>query len=215
MLYHGLRNRWVGAREIVRLVLFLKRRGILLKAIASAVLGPEEPDFSDVITTFGEDKWQDMLTQCFNEDPNFLTEVGVEVRRLPRNERAIIAIPKKIEVGAQVSIEERQEATLGLFREARELRAARARFAEPGVTHVIYGHTHEAVDGGLEGRLFNPGTWLPRLNLSSPVVKAKIQANGLTLDMLQDPTLYVADRKVVHIVPDPPRAAKVQLIPVS
>jgi UDP-2,3-diacylglucosamine pyrophosphatase LpxH len=212
VLYHGLRNRWVRAREVVRLVLFLKRRGIPLSAITSAVLGPEEPGFTDVLAAFQEDEWQDAVVQRSNQDPDFLAEVDAEVKRLPENERAIVATPRKVEVGAGAGVVEEQGATLGIFREDRELRAARARFAEPGVTHAVYGHTHAVVDGALEGRLFNPGTWLPRLDLSSPVVTAKIKAHGLTLDMLQDPALYIADRRAVHIIPDPPRTAKVRLI---
>jgi UDP-2,3-diacylglucosamine pyrophosphatase LpxH len=212
VLYHGLRNRWVGAREVVRLVLFLKRRGIPLTAITSAVLGPEEPGFSDVLAAFQEDEWQDAITQRFNEDPDFLAQVETEVKRLPENEQAIVATPRRVEVGAGAGIAEEQGATLGIFREDRELRAARARLAEPSVTHAVYGHTHEVVDGALEGRLFNPGTWLPHLDLSSPVVTAKIKTHGLTLDMLQHPALYVADRQVVHIVPDPPRTVKVRLM---
>jgi len=212
VLYRGLRNRWVRAREVVRLVLFLKRRGIPLTALTSAVLAPKEAGFSDVLTAFQEDEWEDAITQRFNEDPDFVAQVETEVKRLPENEQAIVAIPKKVEVGAGAGIAAEPGTTLGIFREDRELRAARARFAEPGVTHTVYGHTHVVVDGELEGRLFNPGTWLPHLDLSSPAVKAKIQAHGLTLDMLQDPALYVADRQVVHIIPDPPRTAKVQLV---
>jgi len=136
------------------------------------------------------------------------------VTQLRENEQAILAIPERVEVGTASGITAEAGVTLGIFREDRELRAARARFMEPGVTHAVYGHTHVAVDGALEGRLFNAGTWLPHLNLASPAVRAKIQAHGLTLDMLRDPALYVADRQVVHITPDPPRTAKVRLISV-
>jgi UDP-2,3-diacylglucosamine pyrophosphatase LpxH len=214
VLYHGLRNRWVRASEVVRLVLFLKRRGVPLSAITSAVLGPEEPHFSDVVAAFREGEWQEAITERLNQDAEFLTELEAALQTLPEHERAIVATPKQVEVGATVS-PGAAGATLGLFREDRELRAARQRFAEPEVTHVVYGHTHEVVDGALGGRLFNPGTWLPSLDLSSPVVQAKIQAHGLTLDMLNEPTLYVADRRAVHIIPDPPRTAKVQLMTVA
>jgi len=212
--YYGLKNRWFGGRELLRLALFLKRGGIPFGGLSSAILAGQEPRFSDVATAFEEEEWRQAILERARQDHAFRAEVEAELKQLPRNEQAIIATIKKVEIGTRVEGGTGAGATLGLFREDRELRAARARFAEDGVTHAVYGHTHVVVDGELGGRLFNPGTWLPSLDLSSPVLKAKIQAHGLTLDMLKDPALYVADRRVVRIIPDPPRTATVQLMSV-
>jgi hypothetical protein len=84
--------------------------------------------------------------------------------------------------------------------------------SKPGITHVVFGHTHEVLDKELKGCLFNSGTWLPCLDFSRPDVKAKIKAQGLTLDMLKEPKLYVRSRTVVRIVPDPAGRSRVELM---
>jgi UDP-2,3-diacylglucosamine pyrophosphatase LpxH len=211
VLHQGLRQGWVGAREVVRLVVFLKRRGIPWRAIGSAVLADEKPLFSDVATAFDDQGWRQAVSERVRKDPDFRTAIDAELASLPEREQAIVAAPRRIELEAS-SFEEGGGATLGLFREDREVRAAEKRLAEPDVTHAVYGHTHAVVDGALGGHLFNPGTWLPRLDLGSPAVRAKIRAGGLTLAMLSDPSLYVAERWVAHIVPDPPRMSRVELV---
>ena len=79
---------------------------------------------------------------------------------------------------------------------------AKSRKAD-GATHVVFGHTHHAVDGNHEGAplpyLFNPGSWIPHLNLRDPVVVADIKANGLTLDLIKDPSRYKLEPYAVRI----------------
>ena len=77
----------------------------------------------------------------------------------------------------------------------------------------MFGHTHDIVDGELDGRLFNYGTWLPSLNLADAHVRAKIAASGLTQDMLKDRSLYTVVRRAVRIDADPSGyAAHVRLV---
>ncbi len=104
------------------------------------------------------------------------------------------------------------DATLGLFRDRREERAARERMNASGITGVVFGHTHEKVDGALDGCLYNYGTWLPSLDLGSPHVKAKVDAHGLTLDILKDSTMYRAERTVVRLTPEPPHRTRIELV---
>jgi hypothetical protein len=103
--------------------------------------------------------------------------------------------------------------TLGVFRDDREHRAAKDRMSEAGVTHVVFGHTHDVVDGELHGTLFNPGTWIPSLDVRSESVQAKVRAaGGLSLELLNDHSSWVTDRRAVEIRPDPPHAAQVRLL---
>ena len=93
----------------------------------------------------------------------------------------------------------------------------RTRIARSRPDVVVFGHTHEIVDGGLlegdlKGQLFNPGTWLPSLDLSLAYVREKIREDGLSLDMLKDPTLYTKARRAVRIDANPGERASVSVV---
>jgi UDP-2,3-diacylglucosamine pyrophosphatase LpxH len=213
LFYHGIKKGWVGAREVVRFVMFLKRAGVPLRGIASAVLAPDEVGLPEVVASMAEDPWIELLDQREAIDPGFADDVARVIADLPPEQRALIGKNEPVALGmSDPSLVEPRAATLGVFREDRELRAARQWLEQDGVTHVIFGHTHHMVDGALDGRLFNTGTWLPYLDLHNPDIKARIKAHGITLDMLADASLYRTDPWVAHIVPEPPGHSRVQLI---
>jgi UDP-2,3-diacylglucosamine pyrophosphatase LpxH len=209
--FQGLRKGWIGGREIVRLVLFLKRRGVPWSGLSSALLGDEDT-VNKVIDGIDDREWQTMLEERRREDPAFQAEIIGAAAELSPDERAILAGPP-IRLGIAGELPGQPSATLGVFRDSREHRAARERLAQPGVTHVVFGHTHDIVDGELQGTLFNPGTWIPALDVSSDAVKAKVKAaGGLSLELLNDHTNWVTNRCAVEIRPDPSHAAQLQLV---
>ncbi len=219
VVWHGLRKGWIGGRELVRLFLFLKRRGIPWAGLASSLLDEPPPlTPAAAAAAFDDPAWREAVLDRAREDPAaFEAELDAAVAELEPDERRLAADPSTVELegpgAALAGAPVMGDATLGLFREERELRAARDRLAAPGITHVVFGHTHDIVDGELGGRLFNYGTWLPSLNLKDPHVRAKIQREGLTLEMLGDKRLYAVDRRAVRIDADPSGfAAKVRLV---
>ena len=153
-------------------------------------------------------------------DHELVDELNRAIAELEPQEQRLATLREPIEVvdphvaggGAGGGGGAKPGATLGLFREERELRAARDRLARPGITHVVFGHTHAIVDGELGGRLYNYGTWLPSLDLGAAHVQAKIAADGISLDVLRDPRLYTVDRRLVRIDADPSFEAKVRLV---
>jgi UDP-2,3-diacylglucosamine pyrophosphatase LpxH len=214
--WQGLKHRWVGAKEFVHFMGFLKRRGIPWSAITSAVLAEPEVKIQSLVGALDDPQWRKVL-QTRAADADFMVEFTAAVAALPSEEKKILAWPDKVKVSEtdfdNLDKEEVPPAeTLGIFRENRELRAARDRRAKSGVTHVVFGHTHEVVNGALDGRLFNTGTWIARLNLGSPDVRKKVRQQGLTLQLLSDPSLYVTDRLAVHIVPQSGHQAQVKMI---
>jgi UDP-2,3-diacylglucosamine pyrophosphatase LpxH len=218
-LYYGLKMGWVGGEEFCRLGLFLKARGLPWGAIGAAVLDETSGPVSaaSLVMDLDDTGWQEMLSERLS-DSDFKQQFDAAVSALPAGEKELLAQSRNIAVADTESEDltsDESAATLGIFRAPRETRAAKDRLGKPGVTHVVFGHSHVVVNGGVEGRLFNPGTWIPRLNLDSPEVSLKIKRQGgLTLDMLDDQKLYVCDRIAVHAIADPKNQAKVRMVEV-
>ena len=80
--------------------------------------------------------------------------------------------------------------TLGLFRSPRELRSAKRLRAQEGVSAVIFGHTHQEVDGNAADAevpgYFNTGTWTPRFDLRKPENRKLLASGSLPLEVLGD-----------------------------
>lgn len=221
VVYHGLKNRWVGGRELLRLLVFLKRRGILAEALVSSVLsGLDAVDAPLVAASFAEQEWQQAIVERAHADPGFVAELKLAALELEGTEHRIVVRRNTVKLETDPRLDAESGGapnTLGLFREDREQRAARERLGRDGVTAVVFGHTHRLVDGNalqgtLKGRLFNPGTWLPHLDLTSAHVKQKIKQHGLTKEMLKDESLYRTERWAVRIDADPRYAARVRMV---
>jgi UDP-2,3-diacylglucosamine pyrophosphatase LpxH len=214
VMFHGLKNQWIGAKDVVSLVVFLKRRGVSWKGIASSLLGDEQVTLPTLVASLESEEWQSALVARAQSDPAFEAELAQAVRALPPQDRAALADPSapartelpNPDLGAQGGTQ-----VMGIFRDGRERRAAKEWLAMGTVTHVVYGHTHVLVDGDLDGRLYNPGTWLPHLDLAQSGVREKIQRYGLTLEMLRDESLYTAERWAVRIVPEKGLSSRVSL----
>jgi UDP-2,3-diacylglucosamine pyrophosphatase LpxH len=215
VMFHGLRAGWIGGRELVRLVVFLKRRGVPWRGLVSSILDDvAQPVVQDVLVGIAEDAWRGAVIQRVTDDPEFVTEVEHALAELPAEDRELVAStePGAIQLDEPDLAPEQGSAVLGLFRDAREDRAARSRLKMDGITAVVYGHTHVIVDGGVQGCLYNPGTWIPHLDLQNPAVREKIKQHGLSLDMLNDKRLYVTERRSVHLVPDGNHRTKTKLL---
>jgi hypothetical protein len=188
VLYHGIKSGWIGGKELVHLLVFLKflkRRWLPFRAIFDAVLADSanrQMEPQHIVAVLGEEKWRGVVAERMNRDPAFVRQIQQAIEGLSREERALVAENETIEMELEDPDLPTEEpaATLGLFRASREIRAARERLGERGITHVVFGHTHEVVNGALDGSLFNPGTWLSHLNLREAYVKEKIRRQGLT-----------------------------------
>jgi UDP-2,3-diacylglucosamine pyrophosphatase LpxH len=208
LAYHAIKNGWVPAGALLNLVLFLKRRGIAWRGLASSVL--DDPNISpfSLVGVFEEDSWRLLASEIVHSHSE---EVSDLIAALDRDQRAVLQLPKTISLEADVELESEGAATLGLFRDNREVRGARDRLSQPGVTSVVFGHTHEVIDGGLHGTHFNPGCWIPHLNLRDEDVRAKVQRSGVTRELLSDASLYRINPWAVVIRPGHQRS-RVELI---
>jgi UDP-2,3-diacylglucosamine pyrophosphatase LpxH len=207
VVWHGVRKGWIGGGTLWRMLVFLKRRGLPWAGIVSSTLGaPAEINPVQLANAFDDPQWRAVLLDRIH-DPGFVAELDAGLAALSPSERAIATSAEAVPMAPPVA----GGATLGLFRDDRELRGAQTRLAQPGITHVVFGHTHEIVDGALTGQLYNYGTWIPSLNLGDAAVKARVDKDGLTLDVLNDRTLYTSERRVVRIVVGDHDLAEVEL----
>jgi UDP-2,3-diacylglucosamine pyrophosphatase LpxH len=222
ILWHGLKNRWIGGRELIRFLAFLKGRGVPWGLVSAVLAGDDamtdEQAAQLAVASFAESEWQEVLLERV-QDPAFREEVREAARELDRAERDRIVRSDAVEVGAPDLVKPEKATVLGLVRDDRERRAARDRLGRDGVTAVVFGHTHGLVDGEqLEGRmkrrLYNPGTWLPKLDLKSEHVRQKIKRLGLTKDMLRDHGMYATERTAVRIDENAGHEARVAIVAV-
>jgi UDP-2,3-diacylglucosamine pyrophosphatase LpxH len=219
VVWAGLKKGWLGARTIVRLLLFLKDRGVSWKGLASKWLAEPPPlTATEAAAAFEDLAWQEAVLERASVDPDgFTAELDAAMAELQPEERRLAGAATTVDVEGPAQRGSPAAPVLGLFREERERRAARERLGLPGVTHVVFGHTHDVVDGNaldgdLKGRLFNYGTWLPSLNLKDAHIKAKIDRDGITLDLLKDSSLYTVERIAVRIDADAHYQATVRLV---
>ena len=205
--WHGLRHGWIPKKELIRLLLFLKKAGRRPRRLPAPSFSAGELDES-LVSSFGDHEWRQLAIDALASDR---TELHEALAQLSAEERQILHHPAPVVVGGDDELAPGDEATLGLFRESRETLAAQDRLGRAGVTHVVFGHTHHVIADGLDGHHLNTGSWIPHLNLDSPEVAEKVAAQGLTLELLDDRSLYTLDLRAVRIVPGP-NASRVELI---
>jgi len=216
VVWHGLRKGWLGGRELARLFLFLKRRGLSWRGLASATLDDVKPlTAASAAASFDDDAWKQAVLERARTDHQFVDALNQQIAELEPEEQRLAALRESIEtIDPTLGPGDARAATmtLGLFREDREIRAARDRRARPEITHVVFGHTHVVVDGELDGRLYNPGTWLPSLDLEAPHVKTRLANDGISLEVLRDDSLYTVVRRLVRIDAVPGTESQVRLV---
>jgi predicted phosphodiesterase len=120
-------------------------------------------------------------------DPAFQRELTQRIQSLPREEQRALRPNPRSEAGSE-EIPNQESVTLGVFRSARELRSAKRLRAQEGVTAVIFGHTHQEIDGNEKDAevpgYFNTGTWTPRFDLRKPENRALLATGRLPLEVL-------------------------------
>ncbi len=210
LVLQGLKQRWLGWRHFVRVVAFIARRGIPVAALADVVLADDEelPDLAWLDSYFTDEETaliiRDMIDEIGPEEANRL---GVElldaelIAALRANEPIDLTVEELGGVGDQPVT---GDVTLGLFRDRGEIRGARD-CIERGYRHVVLGHTHHAVDGeeiDPGHLLFNPGTWIPHIDLANPAVVAEKEANGMSKALLNNKDFYATEVFAVEIVDD-------------
>ncbi len=148
--------------------------------ITSAVLGEEESSFIGVVGSFRNTDWRAAIRASASASPDIVDQVEAAIADLTPAERQILSRPVEIELPPS-GLSVLSVTTLGVVRDGRDVRAAKERLAQRGVTHVVFEHTHGIVDGDLDGALYNPGSWMPHLDLREPVFREKVKRYGVEI----------------------------------
>lgn len=223
VLAAGVRHHWVEVRHLLVLLAFLKRRKLPPTWWDGVLAGQphlerlrEDVLLDYVAGSFSEPEWQKLAIDLAG-DAELRAELESALGSLELEDLAALKAGVQVRLGESPSEPEMSEATvLRLFRDSREVEAARD-LADRGARHVVCGHTHHVIEGEVlnerGARLFNPGTWIPRLRLEDPAVTARIDADGLSLHLLNDRSLYVWDLRAVEIPTGNPDGIQLVTIP--
>jgi UDP-2,3-diacylglucosamine pyrophosphatase LpxH len=199
VLMAGIRGRWIGVDELVRLGVFLKI-GLPLRAIGSFMSDDAPPD-ELLLGAFEDPEWQDFVLEVRSERGD---ELVAAVEALSPEDRDRLRRTEPVAIEAE-TLEELTGETMNFVSARRERKAAKEVIEETGAKVVVFGHTHRVVDGKAEGgklpQLFNPGSWVPKLRLDDPAVAKQVKGK-LTKEILSNKALYTVDARAVHVVVD-------------
>jgi UDP-2,3-diacylglucosamine pyrophosphatase LpxH len=203
------------AHLLVDVLRFLRRMGIpRLGEDERLLAAPAELTTAGLENAFAPDEvaWRALVRQIRAEDPRGLDNA---VAALAAEEFALDTASPLIELGEPMGIDEvaahvrvfdddvpDPHATLMTWPTLnREVRGSQSCMADPQITHVVLGHTHDVVVGRPEGGLFNPGSWIAHLDLRLPEVRAKRQT---VRQIVSDPgsTLFRTDPYAVALAFD-------------
>jgi UDP-2,3-diacylglucosamine pyrophosphatase LpxH len=178
-------------RTILKLLGFLKRNGLPPHEVADMAIAARDPIYGHAVHDAfdeGEPEWRSLVRRLHDDAPG---EVEDALAGLDPDDHALLQQGDRVSIG---------EPVLGMFRSSREERAARHcldSVDDQGAEYVVFGHTHDIVDGELDGRWFNPGSWIPHLDADAP----DVANNGRPLlELAGDPDVFVSDRRAVHLI---------------
>jgi UDP-2,3-diacylglucosamine pyrophosphatase LpxH len=204
------------AKTLLELIRFFRRTGVPIRDMANNLL-----DIDAAVTTTNlenmflpeEDKWRALVRQVRAEDAD--GQLGDALALLPDDGSDSLAFDRLIALGEPVELDRGAaddlvhgdvnpaagaHADLGIFRESREIRGAQECLKGKGIVKVVFGHTHEIIDGW-KNTLWNPGSWIEHLDTRTEPIRAK--AAAMTYKQIVDtPDLFTTDPRAVHIVFD-------------
>jgi UDP-2,3-diacylglucosamine pyrophosphatase LpxH len=194
-IWLGIKNGWVDGDIAAKFVKFLWGAGIPWRAIAANVLSeqPRKPD--QLIQNINDQALARELLNIYDINSDFRKDFDKEIAKTPAEEwKAINSIDHQQPITLEQLTPEVEGAspTLGIFRDEPEFRGAGSLLEQPGVEHVIFGHTHVEIDGSRPEakvkRYFNTGTWVGSIDLAKQENRERL--SKITETDLKDETLF-------------------------
>lgn len=189
----GVRNGWVNGKTAADLLKYLWGSGIPWKDVAQLLDRKDKRDPLKLVQGLKDPYLRDVFFERFKRDPSFRTQLESALQAEPQHEIEALHPNERSESGSEeVTLNTAQ--TLGVIRKPRELRQAKRLLDNDGVTAVVFGHTHQAINGSSEhaplAGYFNTGTWTPYFDLSQPGNRALLKEQKLPLEIFMDPSKF-------------------------
>lgn len=197
-LFLGIKNRWIGGRELAKVIKLLWGAGLPWGTIAE-VLETQSPD--KLIQNLEDQALAQELLAVYDSDAEFRRAFDDEIlnHTAPEEWRSMDSLiyaagKRQLPVTLDELLPQVHEVspTAGIFREDPEVRAARNFMLRPGIKQVIFGHTHMEVDGAATDAAvpgyFNTGCWVGSLDLSKE--ENRLRLEQLAKEDLRDNSLF-------------------------
>ncbi len=194
----GIKNHWLGGRELAKMIKLLWRAGIPWGSLAET-MEAQTPD--RLIQNLDDQELAVELLALYDSDPKIRREFDDEITNHTSREewRAIDSVdPLTSATQLEVRLSElapqidEVSPTANILREDPELRAARDFMLKPDIKQVIFGHTHMEIDGAHPNapvaNYFNTGSWVGSLDLSKKENRRRLES--LAKEDLRDGSLY-------------------------
>jgi hypothetical protein len=212
-LWLGIKNGWINSEVVGMFVKFLKGAGIPWRSLAE-LLSDQERSPTELIQSIEDKRIARQLLEIYARDPKLKSSVDEEIARTTEAEwKSINSLNNDplVTLDELTPLVDEPSPTLGIFRESAEFRGARSLLQQPGVQHVIFGHTHTEIDGADSNapvkNYFNTGTWIRRLDLKNKENRELLR--NITQDDLKKDELFelrlmtavieVADENYTHV----------------
>ncbi|HUR32442.1 MAG TPA: hypothetical protein VM032_01510 [Vicinamibacterales bacterium] len=193
-LWLGIRNGWVDGRTAGAFVRFFLGAGVPWHDVPE-VLSPESDAPAVVLQRLDDPALRNLLFQRMGRDEEFQRELTETLRRAPVEEKRQWRSSDRSATGREEVVAQGEQGVAGAIREAREFREAGALLEQPGVSAVLFGHTHAAIDGNAaDAKLrgyFNTGTWIPALDIENPAIKRRLKTEEFPVQLLKDRSIFV------------------------
>ncbi len=191
-LWLGIKNGWVNGALAADFLKFLWGAGTSLRHL-SDLLGPSERKALPMVQGLKNDDLRQLFFKRMQEDPEFHKALEARLKATPQEELdGLRRDSDRLEIGHEEVVAPEGE-LLGAVRKPRELRSAAEILKRPGVSAVVFGHTHQEIDGNSDQapvkNYFNTGTWTPRFDLRKPDNRRRLKGN-FPLQVLSDRSLF-------------------------
>lgn len=184
----GIGSGWVNGATAADVLRFLCGSGLPWRDAGELLDTPKTS--LQLIQGLQDDELKAMFFERWRSDPVFQEEVTERLESLPQEEKRALDSHSRSDSKTDAILPQPEAETLGLFRATREFRNAKNLREQPGVCGVIFGHTHQEIDGNDKDAAvagyFNTGTWIPRFDLRKPENRALLESGRLPIEILAD-----------------------------
>jgi UDP-2,3-diacylglucosamine pyrophosphatase LpxH len=192
-LWLGIKNRWINGKVAGIFLRFLLDAGLPMRDFVEVLQTPASDPVA-LIQTLKDDSLKAMFLERINRDSTFLSELSAALERVPQAERDVWRASQRSETGPEEVVALGEQGVAGLIREAREFREAGKLLEKAGISAVIFGHTHFAIDGNAQDakmkNYFNTGTWTPSLDLKDQETKHRLSREDFPAELLANGSLF-------------------------